>query len=61
MYAFEIFKGKNGEFYWRFRASNGEIMCGSEGYKAKASAQNAIDSIKNNAPSAEVKDLSKNA
>jgi uncharacterized protein YegP (UPF0339 family) len=55
-YKFEIFKGKNDEFYFRFRAPNGEPMLASEGYTAKASAQNAIDSIKKNAPDAEVDD-----
>ena len=57
-YKFEIFEGKNGQHYWRFRASNGEIMCSSEGYKAKASAKDAIESIKKNAPGADVEDKS---
>lgn len=56
MYKFEIYKDKAGEFRFRFRASNGEIMFGSEGYKAKASAMNAIESIKKNAPGATVDD-----
>ncbi|MGE0231916.1 MAG: YegP family protein [Flavobacteriaceae bacterium] len=53
MYKFEIYKDKKGEFRFRFRASNGEIMFSSEGYKAKASAKSAIESIKKNAPGAE--------
>lgn len=56
MYKFEVYKDKAGEFRFRFRASNGEVMFGSEGYKAKASALHAIESIKNNAPGAEVDD-----
>ncbi|MCB1475714.1 MAG: YegP family protein [Rhodobiaceae bacterium] len=56
MYKFEIYKDKKGEFRFRFRASNGEIMFGSEGYKAKASAKSAIESIKKNAPGAEIVD-----
>jgi hypothetical protein len=36
-YKFEIYKDKAGEFRFRFKAPNGEIMFGSEGYKAKAS------------------------
>ncbi|GLK68411.1 YegP family protein [Hansschlegelia plantiphila] len=56
MYKFEIYKDKSGEFRFRFVASNGEKMFASEGYAAKASAQKAIESIKKNAPGAEVVD-----
>jgi hypothetical protein len=55
-YKFEVYEDKAGEYRFRFRASNGEIMFGSEGYKAKASAINAIESIKKNAPDADVQD-----
>lgn len=55
-YKFEVYEDKAGEFRFRFRASNGEIMFGSEGYKAKASAISAIESIKKNAPDADVQD-----
>ncbi|HSI41169.1 MAG TPA: YegP family protein [Xanthobacteraceae bacterium] len=56
MYKFEVYKDKAGEFRFRFRASNGEAMFSSEGYKAKASALNAIESIKKNAPGAAIDD-----
>lgn len=52
MYKFEVYKDKAGEFRFRFRASNGEVMFSSEGYQAKASALAAVDSIKKNAPGA---------
>jgi len=55
-YKFEVYKDKAGEFRFRFKASNGETMFGSEGYKAKASAMSAIESIKKNAPGAEIDD-----
>jgi len=58
-YKFEIYKDKAGEFRFRFKAPNGEIMFGSEGYKAKASATSAIDSIKAHAPGAAVDDQAK--
>lgn len=58
---FEVYKDKKGEFRFRFKASNGEVMFGSEGYKAKASAMSAIESIKKNAPGAEVDDQTKAA
>lgn len=53
-YKFEVYKDKKGETRFRFRASNGEIMFSSEGYKAKASAMKAIELIKKNAPDADV-------
>ena len=59
MYKFEVYKDKSGEFRFRFKASNGEAMFSSEGYKAKASAMSAIESIKKNTPSAEVVDQTK--
>ncbi|WP_454916151.1 YegP family protein [Xanthobacter sediminis] len=59
MAKFEVFKDKAGEYRFRYRASNGEIMFSSEGYKAKASATDAIESIKKNVPSATVDDQTK--
>jgi len=55
---FEIYKDKAGEFRFRIRATNGNILASSEGYKAKASAQNAIDRIKSDAATAPVVDES---
>ena len=52
---FEIDKTKNGEFIARFKYNN-EIIFWTETYTSKASAQNAIDSIKKNGPGAEVED-----
>ncbi|MBB4480248.1 YegP family protein [Rhizobium sp. MC63] len=59
MYKFEVYKDKSGEFRFRFKASNGETMFLSEGYKAKASAMSAIESIKKNSPGADVVDQTK--
>lgn len=56
MYKFEVYKDKAGEFRFRFKASNGETMFSSEGYKAKASALHAIDSIKKHVPDATTDD-----
>lgn len=56
MYKFEVYKDKAGEFRFRFRASNGEAMFSSEGYKAKASAISAIESIRKNVPEAGLDD-----
>jgi len=55
-YKFEIRKDKAGEFRATFKAPNGEVMFSTEGYKAKASAKNAIESIQKNGPGAETDD-----
>ena len=46
---FELYKGKNGEFYFRLKAKNGQNILGSEGYKSKSSAENGIASVQKNA------------
>ena len=51
---FSIFKDKAGEFRFRLRAENGEIVAASEGYKEKDSCINGIDSVRKNAPAAEI-------
>ncbi len=51
---YEMYTDKAGEFRFRLKARNGEIIGVSEGYKAKASCENGIDSVKRNAPEAEV-------
>ncbi len=47
---FELYKDKAGEFRFRLKASNGENIGASEGYKARASAENGIESVRKNAP-----------
>ncbi len=54
---FEVYKDKAGEFRFRLKARNGEIIAVSEGYKAKASCLNGIESVRKNAPEAEVVDV----
>ena len=51
---FEVFLDKAGEFRFRLKARNGEIILASEGYKDKKSCLNGIESVKKNAPDAEV-------
>lgn len=46
---FELYKDKAGEFRFRLKAGNGEIILASEGYKQKASAKNGIESVRKNA------------
>lgn len=47
---FELYKDKAGEFRFRLKAGNGQIVLVSEGYKSKASAENGIESVRKNAP-----------
>lgn len=49
---FEIYKDKAGEFRFRLKAKNGNIIATSEGYKALKSCQNGIESVRKNAAEA---------
>lgn len=51
---FEVYEDKAGEFRFRLTATNGQTIAVSEGYKAKASCLNGVESVKKNAPDAEV-------
>jgi hypothetical protein len=54
---FEVYKDKSGEFRFKLKAPNGEIIATSEGYKSKASCLEGIESIKKNAPKADVVEI----
>ena len=54
---FEVYTDKAGEFRFRLKARNGEVIAASEGYKAKASCLNGVDSVRRNAPDAAVEKL----
>ena len=45
---FEIYTDKGGEYRFRLKAANGQIIATSEGYKAKKSCENGIESVKKN-------------
>ena len=51
---YEVYLDKAGEYRFRLKARNGEIIAVGEAYKKKASCLNGIDSIKRNAPEAEI-------
>lgn len=46
---FEIYKDAAGEFRFRLKASNGQNILASEGYKDKAGCKNGIASVQKNA------------
>ncbi|WP_420488425.1 YegP family protein [Pedobacter steynii] len=47
----------NGKPYFNLKATNGQIIGTSEMYESEASRDNGIESVKKNAPDAEVSDL----
>lgn len=51
---FEVYEDKAGEYRFRLTATNGQTIATSEGYKAKAGCLNGVESVKKNAPDAEV-------
>ena len=51
---FEVYTDKAGEYRFRLKATNGQVIAVSEGYKAEASCLNGIESVKKNAPEAPV-------
>ena len=48
---FEVYTDKKGEFRFRLKATNGQIIAVSEGYKAISGCMNGIESVKRNAAS----------
>lgn len=55
---FERKTSSNGKPYFNLKASNGQVIGNSEMYESEASRENGIESVKKNAPEAQVADLS---
>ena len=53
---FEVYTDKAGEFRFRLKATNGQIIATSEGYKTIASCLNGIESVKKNAVDAKIEE-----
>ena len=53
---FVLRKGSTGKFHFNLLATNGQVIATSEAYESKGAALNGIESVKNNAPDAEVDD-----
>jgi uncharacterized protein YegP (UPF0339 family) len=56
---FEVYQDAAKKFRFRLKAANGEIIATGESYNSKASCMEGIESIKKNASTAAVKDLTK--
>jgi uncharacterized protein len=53
---FVLKKGSTGKFHFNLVATNGQVIATSEAYESKAAALNGIESVKRNAPVAELDD-----
>ena len=53
---FVLKKGTTGKFRFNLVATNGQVIATSEAYETKASALKGIESVKRNAPTAEIDD-----
>lgn len=57
---FELYKDHAGEWRWRLRHTNTNIIASSgEGYSSKDGALNGINSVKTNAPEAPIEEIDK--
>ena len=56
---FEIYEDSAGKFRFRLKAANNEIIAVSEAYESKSSCKKGIQSVKENAPKAEIVDVTK--
>lgn len=55
---FVIKKRINGEFMFNLKAGNGETIATSEGYSSKQGCKDGIESVRMNAPNADIDDQS---
>jgi len=55
---FEVYKDKSGDFRWRLRTTNKNVIASSgQGYKSKQSCLDGIDSVKKDAADAPVEEV----
>jgi len=54
---FEIYKDVADKFRFRLKTTNGETIAVGEAYESKDGCKNGIESVKTNAPIAEIVDL----
>nr|WP_159900316.1 HVO_2922 family protein [Salinirussus salinus] len=54
---FELYEDNAGQYRWRLRHENGNIIADSgEGYASKQKAKQGIESVKQNAPEASIEE-----
>lgn len=54
---FEVYQDKSGEYRFRLKAGNGEIVAVGESYPTKAGAHDGVDAVKRAAAEASVVDV----
>jgi uncharacterized protein YegP (UPF0339 family) len=55
---FEVYEDRSGKYRWRLVHTNGNIIADSgEGYATKQKAKQGVESVKENAPGADVVDI----
>ena len=54
---FELFKGKNLQWYFRLKSSNGQIVAQSEGYTRRGNALKGIAAVRKYAGKAKLQEL----
>jgi hypothetical protein len=54
---FEVYQDAAKKYRFRLKATNGETIASGEGYNEKTACMDGIASVKKNAPTAEIKDL----
>lgn len=57
MSRFQVYLSKDGQYRWRLKAANGEIIATSEGYTTKYSARTSCGRVKELAPFAPIEEL----
>lgn len=53
---FEMYEDKSGQYRFRLKSRNGQTIAISEGYTTKTACENGIESVRKNAPHAEVEE-----
>ncbi|UAB80781.1 YegP family protein [Marixanthomonas sp. SCSIO 43207] len=54
---YEKKEAKNGKFHFNLKSTNGQIIGSSQMYAGESGMNNGIESVKKNAPTAEVKEV----
>ena len=57
MSVFEVYQDKSGKWRFRLKATNGQVIANGQGYASKRACLNGIESIRKNAPIAEIVDV----
>ena len=54
---FEVYESKNGEYRFRLKAANGQVVATGEGYPTKAGAHGGCEAVKRAAAAADIEDV----